>query len=225
MGNIKAVIFDFNGTMIFDSDFHRRVWLEFIPRHTGRKVTSEEIDRNILGRDNASILRKYLGAQLSDREIKELTQEKEATYRRLCLANKERFKLVDGVAKFLDHLKEKGVPSTIATGSEISNLKLYFEYFGLSRWFDFDRVIYDDGSFPGKPAPDIYLKAASALKTEPANCLVFEDAHSGILAAHNAGVGHIVAVSETEDASFFASAGGVDLVTGDFNRYARFLEL
>ncbi|MGI6167074.1 MAG: HAD family hydrolase [Eubacteriales bacterium] len=222
---IKAIIFDFNGTMIFDSEFHRRVWFEFIPRHTGRRVTYEEIDKNMLGRDNASILRKYFGEHLSDREIGELTQEKEAAYRRLCLANKERFKLVDGVVEFLDYLKETGMPTTIATGSEISNLKFYYEHFELWRWFDFDRIVYDDGSFPGKPAPDIYLRAAAALKADPADCLVFEDAHSGVLAAHNAGIGYIVAVSETEDASLFDSAGGVDLVTKNFLGFTRFLEL
>jgi HAD superfamily hydrolase (TIGR01509 family) len=225
MGNIKAVIFDFNGTMIFDSEFHRRVWYEFIPRYTGRRVSYEEINAKILGRDNASILKNYIGEHLSDREIEELTQEKEAAYRRLCLENKERFKFVDGLYEFLDYLKEKEIPITIATGSEISNLKFYFEYFELSRWFDFGRVIYDDGIFPGKPSPDIYLRAAAALSAEPATCLVFEDAHSGILAAHNAGIGYIVAVSETEEASAFASAGGVDLVTKNFLGYTRFLEL
>ena len=176
MKNIKAIIFDFNGTMIHDSEFHRRVWYEFIPRYTGRRVTYEEIDAKILGRDNASILKCYLGEHLTDREIAELTHEKEAAYRRLCLENKEQFKFVDGLYDFLDYLKEKGIPITIATGSEITNLKFNFEYFELDRWFDFGRVIYDDGSFPGKPSPDIYLKAAAALGAEPTACLVFEDA-------------------------------------------------
>ena len=96
MKNIKAIIFDFNGTMIHDSEFHRRVWYEFIPRYTGRRVTYEEIDAKILGRDNDSILKCYLGEHLTDREIAELTHEKEAAYRRLCLENKEQFKFVDG---------------------------------------------------------------------------------------------------------------------------------
>ncbi len=225
MINKKAIIFDFNGTMIFDSDIHRQVWYEFIPQYTSKKVTHEEIRDYILGRDNASILRRYFGEMLTDEEIKRLTYEKEATYRRLCLADKKRFRFVDGLEDFLNYLKTDNIPMTIATGSEIVNLKFFFEQFNLSRWFNFENVIFDDGSFPGKPAPDIYLKAAAALGVNPGDCLVFEDALSGVLAAHNAGIGHIVAISESDGAAFYASAGGVDLAACNFIEYKRFLEL
>jgi HAD superfamily hydrolase (TIGR01509 family) len=225
MYNKKAVIFDFNGTMIFDSDIHRQVWFEFIPEHTSKKVTREEIRDYILGRDNASILRRYFGEHLSDEEIARLTYEKEATYRRLCLTDKKRFKFVDGLEDFLNYLKAAQIPMTIATGSEIVNLKFFFEQFRLSRWFDFDKVIYDDGSFPGKPAPEIYLKAAATLGANPGDCLVFEDALSGVLAAHNAGIRHIVAISESDGAAFYMSVGGVDLAACNFLEYKRFLEL
>ena len=40
----------------------------------------------------------------------------------------------------------------------------------------------------GKPAPDVYLKAAESLQTSPENCLVFEDVPMGILAGKNAGM-------------------------------------
>jgi beta-phosphoglucomutase-like phosphatase (HAD superfamily) len=54
--------------------------------------------------------------------------------------------------------------------------------------------VYDDGSRPGKPAPDIYLHAAHTLGLPPANCVVVEDSVSGLQAAHAAGIGHIVAL-------------------------------
>lgn len=224
MGKIKAVIFDFNGTMIFDSDIHRSVWYEFIPKYTSKIVTQEEIRDFILGRDNASILRHYFGHQLTDEDICRLTYEKEATYRRLCLNDKKRFRFIDGLKEFLDYLKDIEIPMTIATGSEIVNLKFFFEQFNLSRWFDFENVIYDNGSFPGKPAPDIYIRAAKVLSTNPADCLVFEDALSGVLAAHNAGIGHIVAISESDGAAFYERAGGVDFAASSYREYFRFFE-
>lgn len=222
--NIKAVIFDFNGTMIFDSDIHRRVWYEFFRERAPRPVSYEEIRDHVLGRDNACILRHYLGESLSDDEIEKYTYEKEATYRRLCLEDEKRFRFVEGAVDFLDYLVQKAIPRTIATGSEINNVRFYFERLGLSRWFDFENVIYDSGTFPGKPAPDIYLRAAAALGAHPADCLVFEDALSGVLAAHNAGIGHIVAISETEDAAFYIPAGGVLLAARGFSEFVGFLD-
>ncbi len=224
MEKIKAIIFDFNGTMIFDSDIHRQVWYEFIPKYSSKKVTREEIHDYILGRDNASILRHYFGESLTKEDIARLTYEKEAAYRRLCLNDKRRFRFVDGLEDFLKYIKAENIPVTIATGSEIVNVKFFFEQLGLSRWFDFEKVIYDDGTFPGKPAPDIYIRAAAVLGAAPADCLVFEDALSGVLAAHYAGIGHIVAISESDGAAFYERAGGVDFAASSYREYFRFFE-
>src|SRR5256886_15261095 len=56
------------------------------------------------------------------------------------------------------------------------------------------KIIYDDGSRPGKPAPDVYLAAARNIGVAPHECAVVEDAVSGIAAAHAAGIGYIVAI-------------------------------
>lgn len=45
-----------------------------------------------------------------------------------------------------------------------------------------------DGTIKGKPNPDIYLKAAQIINLETKDCLVFEDAKSGIMAAERAGL-------------------------------------
>lgn len=53
-------------------------------------------------------------------------------------------------------------------------------------------VVYDDGTLPGKPAPDIYLRAAEKIQMPPANCMVIEDAKSGIKSACSAKIGLVV---------------------------------
>lgn len=216
--DVKGVIFDFNGTLIFDSHIHRAVWRDFIPAHTGRHITDDEVDRKMLGRDNAHILHDYLG-DISDEETERLTYEKEAEYRRRCLTDPA-FHLISGAAAFLDLLKEKKVPVTIATGSERLNIEFYFEHLDLERWFDPARVVYDDGTFPGKPEPDIYRIAASRLGLATRDCLVFEDSFSGIRAAHNAGIGHVVAVSEVSPAPDYECSGGVDAILHNFDNAA-----
>jgi len=79
----------------------------------------------------------------------------------------------------------------------------------LDRWFDVGLIVYDDGSRPGKPAPDIYLQAARNLGLAPAQCVVVEDSRSGIEAAHAAGIGYIVAVRPIDEYDELARQAGV----------------
>ena len=221
----KGVIFDFNGTMIFDTDIHRSVWLEYMPKLTGRPITVDEIDHNMIGVDNANIFRKYLGADLSMERIDQLAYDKEAAYREKCCHDPVRARLVDGLEDFLNYLKDNNIPRTIATGSEVNNLNFYFEIFDLARWFDYDKVVYDDGTFRGKPEPDVYLKAAERIGADPADCVVFEDATSGVIAAHRAGIGQVVAILPGFSKEYFSNFGGVTAVLPDFRSAAAVLGL
>ena len=202
---INAVILDFNGTMVFDSHIHRAVWHDFIPEHGGGELDMSDIDRRILGRDNTHILHDFFG-DISDEET-------------------ERLAFVKGVAEFLDYLNEKSIPHTIATGSDRYNVDFYFEYFGLGKWFDRSKVVLDDGSFPGKPDPEIYLRAAELIGASPSECLVLEDSHAGVASARRAGIGRVIAVvSDDKDKEYYASAGGVDRVVRDFSDWKTFLD-
>jgi HAD superfamily hydrolase (TIGR01509 family) len=52
----------------------------------------------------------------------------------------------------------------------------------------FEVEVTGDDVTRGKPAPELFLKAAEGLRVDPANCVVFEDAPAGIAAAVNAGM-------------------------------------
>ncbi|MBQ9080076.1 MAG: HAD family phosphatase [Clostridia bacterium] len=222
--DIKGVIFDFNGTMIFDTDIHRAVWHKFMPSLTGKPITDEEINKYIIGRGNTHIFTSYIPG-ISNELIEKYTYEKEAAYRDECRCDPVRFKLVRGLVEFLDCLKDKGIPMTIATGSEINNITFYFEQFGLERWFDFDKVVYDDCTFPGKPDPEVYIRAAAKLGLTPADCIIFEDSYSGVKAARAAGAALVLAVSENTPDQAYAEAGGVDAAAHDFVGYRALLGL
>lgn len=211
----KVLIFDFNGTMLFDTEMHYRAWHEFMPRHLGRKLPQEELDRNIIGQANMDIFRRYFG-DISPEHIEELSMEKEAEYRQQCLLAPDRFHLVEGLVEFLDELKAEGYTMTIATGSPLVNLNFYMEHFHLNRWFSPAQIIYDDGTYPGKPAPDIYLLTMERLGVAPVDCVVFEDSLGGVRAAHAAGIHHIIALNETEGEAFYAEAGGVTRIIRSF---------
>lgn len=200
MENIKlddmiGVIFDFNGTMFFDSEKHVRAWTSYVEEVTGITPGKSDIERYIVGKSAKQIMEHFLGYELSEQMMEQFVEEKEGIYRMLCNADKEGLKLAPGLTEFLDYLSTYNIPRTIATAADLSNVMYYFETFDLYRWFEPDRLVYRDKRLRDKPYPDMYLVACKMINKEPARCLVFEDSTAGITAAETAGIRHIVAVS------------------------------
>lgn len=191
---MKGIIFDFNGTLFLDSEIQENAWKTFGTKLSGRNITDEEFNTYFHGRTNKDTLEYLTERVLTDKEVNELAQQKESIYRDLCKSDLNKFKLAPGVERYLDYLKENNIPFTIATASEINNVNFFIKEFQLDKWFDIIKIVYDDGTFRGKPEPDIYLKASEALNIQPDNCIVFEDALSGVQSAQRAGVKEIIAV-------------------------------
>ena len=133
-------------------------------------------------------------------------EEKEVYYRELCL-NSPEFHLASGLPAFLDRLLEEKIPFTIATASGKKNVRFFFEHLELERWFDPEQVVYNDGTLPGKPEPDLYLKAAGRLAISPEDCIIFEDSLSGIEAAGRAGSRRIIGISSMKSEEELRQAG------------------
>ncbi len=159
----------------------------------------------MFGRTNEQIIKYAIGKQPTPEMVEECGQEKEALYRQMCLEDMENFHLAHGVVEFLDFLKENNIPRTIATMSDKTNVDFYIKHFHLENWFDIDKIVYSDGVIPGKPAPDIYEIAAKNLGLKPSECIVVEDAISGIDSARDAGIGYIVAICSEEEPELYKS--------------------
>jgi HAD superfamily hydrolase (TIGR01509 family) len=156
-------------------------------------------------------------------ELCQLTEAKETIYRRLCLEQGRGFRLSPGAIELLDLLVTHRISCTIATASERNNLTFFVEHLHLDRWFEIDRIVFDDGARPGKPAPDIYLQAASNLGLAPAGCVVVEDSRSGIEAARAAGIGHIVALGPVGTQQELRQLEGVDGVIENLRQFPKVL--
>jgi len=191
---IKGILFDFNGTLLLDSPLHEKAWIIMSAKLRDTPFTVEEFRLTGHGRTNKAIITGLLGREPGNKEFEAIVDEKESSYRQMCLENTEIFRLAPGVIPFLDALKNAGFPMTIATGSYSANVDFYFQHLQLAKWFNRSQVVFDDGSFPGKPAPDIFGLAAKKLGLVPAECVVFEDSYMGIQAAYLAGVAKIIAV-------------------------------
>lgn len=200
---MKGIIFDFNGTLFWDSQLHYDAWRDFSKKLRGYEFTDDEMRKYMFGRTNKDIIQYCIGKEPTDEMVEKLANEKESLYREMCLKDKEHFKLANGVEEFLDYLKENNIPRTIATMSEWQNVEFYIKEFNLARWFDLDKIVYSNGKIKGKPAPDIYEIAAKNLGLEPKDCIVVEDALSGIESAHSAKIGKIIAIASLEDHSLY----------------------
>lgn len=209
---MQGVIFDFNGTLFFDTPKHELAWRQYALKLCGRYISDEEFRDCVHGRTNAEILKYFLGDSITSAEILLHSEGKEAVYRELCLKDRENFHLADGAEDFLDELKRRGTPMAIATSSNKTNSDFYIRKFRMERWFDLNTFVYNDGSFRSKPQPDIYLKAAEAIGLEPQECVIFEDMPSGIESAKAAGAGSIIAVASALDREFLEGINGVDAV-------------
>ena len=211
---VRGCIFDFNGTLLFDTPAHADAWRAFL-LEKGIAVTDADIQKHIQGRPNPDILRHFLG-ELTDQEILTCSKRKEEKYRAVCLQKNDWFRLVDGVPEMFDRLRAEGVPFTIATSSQWDNVSFYFEHLGLDRWFTPETLVFDDGKMRGKPAPDIYLRAMALIGCRPDECAVFEDSLSGIQAGRAAGAGWIIAVDSDLDREKLLRVEGVSRVISNF---------
>jgi beta-phosphoglucomutase-like phosphatase (HAD superfamily) len=175
----------------------------------GSPFSDEEMVRHMHGRPNRYAFEYLLGRQIDLEELSCFTDGKEGIYRRLCLDSGERFKLSPGAEGLFDRLRAKGVPRSIATAMERTNIDFFFRHFELGNWFDRSRIVYDDGLLPGKPAPDVYLKAFAKLGLEPRECAVVEDSKSGMEAANAAKAGCLIALGPKAKHGELISGPGV----------------
>ena len=217
----KGIIFDFNGTLFWDSEKHQEAWREFSKRLRDHAFTDEEMREYMFGRTNEDIIAYLIGKKPSAELVEKFAQEKEAVYRDMCRKDKEHTILAPGAIDFLNYLVENNIPHTIATMSEKDNVEFYIEEFKLAKWFDIEKIVYADGTIPGKPAPDIYIKAAKKLNLNPQDCIVVEDAISGIESAKNAGIGKIIAIASMESVDLYKNIPAVSQIIKNFDEIDR----
>lgn len=218
---MKGIIFDFNGTLYWDSQLHYDAWREYSKMLRGIEFTDEEMRDKMFGHTNEDIIEYAIGEKPTKEMVEKYGKEKEALYRKRCLLDPENFKLAPGAIEFLDYLVENDIPRTIATMSEWDNVDFYIKEFQLEKWFDLDKIVYSDGTIPGKPAPDIFEIAAEKINLRPSDCVVVEDAIAGIKSAQSAGIGKIIAIASLEPIEFYEKIDAVDSIIKNFDEFDR----
>ena len=203
MKTAKGVIFDFNGTLFFDTKFHIKAFKEKLAE-AGKPLPDDHyLIKNVFGKPNATVYREFFDQNADDEAVRAFATSKEDKYIAYCIEHPEFMHLVEGAPEMLDYLKENGIPYALATGSDLGNVEFYLKELGISKWFDFGNITYADGTkLYGQTAvfsnPDIYITAANKMGLDPSECIVFEDAGSGFRAANAAGALAVIAIREED---------------------------
>jgi beta-phosphoglucomutase-like phosphatase (HAD superfamily) len=122
-----------------------------------------------------------------------LVQQKDDTVVRLAKVSQP----TPGTLKMLETLRHSSVPFVIATTSGKPRVPVCVDTAGLRSFFPSDEKHIHSGESDFepprfKPAPDVYLRAASSVGRHPSECIAVEDSASGVGSASNAGIGLIV---------------------------------
>lgn len=209
----KAAIFDVDGTIVDNMDWHARAFDAFVRRH-GLPAVTLDTRRQTDGKRNREIFPLLFGREIGDDELIAFEDEKEGMYRELSRAV---LRPMAGFVRLLDRLDAASVAVALATSAPEANVEHTLREIGLA---DRLRVIArGDQVKRGKPAPDVFLFAASLLGVPPEQCLAFEDAPLGIASARGAGMRCVAIASTFPDDVLLASDPPPDAAYANFDAY------
>lgn len=190
----KGIIFDFNGTLFWDTHLHNEAWDIFLNQFD-IQLSKEEKHLKLHGKNNIQLIKDLINPDLSIEEIRDIAKRKELLYQDL--VKKENLYLADGAVHMFEQLIRYHIPFTIVTASDKLNVDFFVDYLELKRWFDIDKIVFADGIIKPKPCPDMFLKAMDLLKINPHETVIFEDSETGLRAATAAKPGKIIIVDST----------------------------
>ena len=177
----KAVIFDMDGVIVDSEPRHQQAFQEIF-EEMGMSETHGITFSNYLGKSDRAVWLDFMEMHRPAQSIEELTEWKQSRLMDLIRREKPLFEGLPDLVSVLS-LKYK---LAVASGSLHPVIDVVLEIDGLRRFFQ--SIVSVQDVEHGKPAPDVYLKAARELNVDPANCCVIEDAPAGIKAAKAAGM-------------------------------------
>jgi HAD superfamily hydrolase (TIGR01509 family) len=195
----SAFLFDLNGTMVDDMEFHVKAWYGILNEDLKANMSWDEVRSHMYGKNSELFKRVFGEGHFTEREMEHWSMEKERRYQREFLPH---LKLINGLPEFL--YKARGHGLKLAIGSAAIPFNIDFVLDNLKIRDCFDAIVSADDVNISKPDPETYLKAAELLAAEAMDCIVFEDAPKGVEAAELAGMTSVVLTTMHEREEFSA---------------------
>lgn len=193
-----AILWDMDGVLVDTGEAHFLTWEQALGE-IGITYTREDF-RATFGMNNAGTLEYIYGEPQPSALVNQLGGYKEELFREMVQSGAD---LLPGVADWIERFKSWGWKQAIASSAPWENIDALVD--GLKIRSQFDAIV-SGFDLPPKPAPDVFLKAASEIGGRPENSLVFEDSLAGVGGAVNAGM-RCVAVTTTNPREALHQAG------------------
>jgi HAD superfamily hydrolase (TIGR01509 family) len=186
----QSIIWDMDGT-IFDTErLIVDVWEEICDRNgysNSRPLFLSCIGKN--RRDARRMIFEYFG---SDFPLDTLREERLRLVQEKIDELGDAF-IKDGVREALEWATERKIPTALASSSDYERVIAHLDHMNLRKHFS--TIVGGDQVASGKPDPEIFLAAAEGLGIAPERCVVIEDSHNGVVAAHAAGM-HVLMIPD-----------------------------
>ena len=221
---LKGVLFDFNGTLFFDTDCHVKAFEQYYAKRGMEVPSADYIINNLFGLSNEAIYKGFFDPNATAEECRRFGEEKEGLYYQACLERPCGLQYTKGACELMTYLKQNGIPYCLATGAGMDNITFYNENMNLAEWFDREHIACADDPVKCKPDPAIYEYAASKIGLSASECIVFEDGPLGLIAANKANAGAAVVIYEEGLPSPIIDGVWVDAIYHDFSKLKSILE-
>jgi HAD superfamily hydrolase (TIGR01509 family) len=186
---IRAILFDFDGLLADSEPLQKAAWRAYLQQH-GHRLEDSLVERmfGLRLRESAELVRAELGLPFA---VEQIMAERDAIF---LDSLRGTLQPMPGAHAIVASMREYGLRIALATSGHRRYVPLALAELGLSEAFDV--IVTGDSVARGKPAPDIFVRAAALLDVPPAACVVLEDAPHGVAAARAAGMTVIAVPNE-----------------------------
>ncbi|MBS7007536.1 HAD family hydrolase [Anaerostipes sp.] len=179
---MEAVIFDMDGVIVDTEPGFYIVANKFLSRY-GKSITKEYFEQFFGGASEYmwKTTTEMLGLEIPVEEC--VKGAEEIRKQRI---REEGYEAIEGTLELIREIHRGGIPLAVASSSSKQDIEQVMDYFGIRQYFR--ALVSGKECEHPKPAPDVFLRAAGLLGTEPEQCLVIEDSNNGVTAAKKAGM-------------------------------------
>ncbi len=195
---IASILFDMDGVLIDSQPMHYEADVETL-KHFGVCVTVKDVEK-YAGTTNLDRYTRFKEDYAMDASVDTMV-----AYREQCIMDmihSRDISVIEGIRELLKDIRGRHLKTAVASSSSYDLIYAVLDKLSIREYFD--QVVSGEDLKNSKPAPDIFLKTARQLESDPEECVVIEDSGNGVLAGIRAGmkvVGYVNPTSGKQDLS------------------------
>ncbi|MFM2360475.1 MAG: hypothetical protein RLY16_2468 [Bacteroidota bacterium] len=193
----KAFLFDLNGTMVDDMQYHIQAWHKIL-NDLGADISLARMKEECYGK-NEELLERIFPGRFNEAEIKQMSFDKESQYQQHF---KPYLKLLPGLDVFLKTAFDQQISMAIGSAAIMFNIDFVLDNCQIRSYFQ--ALVSAESVKESKPDPETFLTCQQLLKVQPQDCIVFEDSVKGVESAKRAGMKTVVITTLHEPQEFAA---------------------